>query len=64
MADDGIDFEGLLVKIILYADEILLLSHTKRGFRWLSKAAEDFGVTNGKKLRSAPLLKQTHAWAD
>jgi hypothetical protein len=33
MADDGIDFEGLLVKIILYADEILLLSHTKRGFR-------------------------------
>ena len=45
MADDGVDFGGLLVKIILYADDILILSHTKRGLRRLSKA-EDFGVIN------------------
>ena len=48
MADDGVDFEGLLVKIILYADDILIISHTKRGLRRLSKAVEDLGVINEK----------------
>ena len=52
MADDGVDFGGLLVKIILYADDILILSHTKRGLRRLSKAVEDFGVINEIKYNS------------
>ncbi len=52
MADDGVDFGGLLVKIILYADDILLLSHTKRGLRRLSKAVEEFGVINEIKFNS------------
>ena len=51
-SEPGIDIGSMKLNVILYADDILILSHTKRGINRLLRLIESYGSENVIKFNA------------
>ena len=51
-SEPGIDIGSMKLNVILYADDILILSHTKRGINRLLRLIESYGSENEIKFNA------------